>query len=135
MKAHRARWEERHRKGLESSSLEPSPLLLDHAELMRDAPHGPALDLACGYGTRPLNILVSALVVIVTFGLVYLVAVSSLNLPQALLVSFKAFTGAQIDTWGPAAGHPLNFLLALESFLGIFVMTVLVVTFSRKVIR
>jgi len=94
-----------------------------------------ALDLACGYGTRPLSILAAALLVIVAFGLVYLGAVAQLDLPQALLVSFKAFTGAQIDTWGPRAGHPLNFLLALENFLGIFVMTVLVVTFSRKVIR
>jgi SAM-dependent methyltransferase len=50
MNAHRARWEDRHRKELESSSLEPSTLLLDHAELLRDAPAGQALDLACGNG-------------------------------------------------------------------------------------
>jgi SAM-dependent methyltransferase len=50
MNPQRPRWEDRYPKGLASSSLEPSPLLIDHAELLRGAPRGQALDLACGNG-------------------------------------------------------------------------------------
>ncbi|MBI4615967.1 MAG: pentapeptide repeat-containing protein [Planctomycetes bacterium] len=60
-----------------------------------------ALDLACGYGTLPVNV----------------------------------FAASLETSWAPGSGSPLAYVAALESFLGIFIVAVLVVTFSRKVIR
>ena len=48
--ADRGRWEGRHRQSLESATLEPSELLLEFADMLREAPSGPALDIACGNG-------------------------------------------------------------------------------------
>ena len=93
-----------------------------------------ALDRACGYGTKPFNVFLTAFTIIGAFAVVYGVF-GGVRIDQAILYSFRAFAGAKIDTWNPGATDALNYVGAVESFLGIFVVTVLVVTFSRKVIR
>lgn len=113
-----------------------------------------ALDVACGYGTKPANIFVTSLAMLVFFALFYfssgttefvpsgeLALDHSVKLEQtmsfidAVQVSFRTFTNASIEGWVPYTDSWLNYVMMFESFFGFFVMTVLVVTFSRKVIR
>jgi hypothetical protein len=63
------------------------------------------------------------------------VAGASFGFAEAWLFSFKTFVNADLVTFKPKATSWMNYVVACETFLGIFVMTVLVVTFSRKVIR
>ena len=106
-----------------------------------------ALDVACGYGTKPFNIFVTSFVVLLAFSLFYFIlgshfhppsgSAGSTQLPalESLLVSFRTFTNASVGGWEANEESFMNYLMMLESFLGFFGMTVLVVTFSRKVIR
>ena len=106
-----------------------------------------ALDMACGYGTKPLNIFATSLAVLLLFaGFYYSFGGAfapdqgvkcNIALPamEAIQVSFQTFTNASIEGWKAEVGSWLNYIMMLESFLGFFIMTVLVVTFSRKVIR
>ena len=54
---------------------------------------------------------------------------------DALQVSFSIFTNSSITVWTAKAQSWINYILMIESFIGLFTMTVLVLTFSRKVIR
>ena len=106
-----------------------------------------ALDKACGYGTRPLNIFTTSLFILVLFAGFYYAFGSHFHLPdtpgklarlpllEAFLVSFRTFTNAAVGGWLPNQTSWMNYVMMLESFFGLFVITVLVVTFSRKVIR
>ncbi|MBP7020810.1 MAG: pentapeptide repeat-containing protein [Planctomycetes bacterium] len=105
------------------------------------------LDLSCGYGTKPLNILATALIVIFIFAFIYYIFgthflipvelpnVTSISLADAFQVSFSIFTNASLTTWIPHPQSCLNYIMMIESFFGLFTMSVVVVTFSRKVIR
>jgi len=111
------------------------------------APHGVrrvvnyvALELACGYGTRPLNVFMTAVGILFSFALFYFAfggqfTDGPIGLAQGLQLSFRVFTNAEVDSAGPLPGSWMNPVVMLESFLGFFVMMILVVTFSRKVIR
>ena len=106
-----------------------------------------ALDKACGYGTRPLNIFITSMAILVLFAGLYYTFGSHFHLPdtpdklarlpliEAFLVSFRTFTNASVGGWLPNQASWMNYVMMLESFFGLFVITVLVVTFSRKVIR
>lgn len=104
------------------------------------------LDLGCGYGTKPLNILGASLAIIAFFAGVYMmfpeafttgeVSGEHFDVVAALITSFKVFVGSEVGQWYPRFSYTwMSVLLMLESFLGLFIVTVLVVTFSRKVIR
>ncbi|RME82232.1 MAG: hypothetical protein D6785_08110, partial [Planctomycetota bacterium] len=107
-----------------------------------------ALDAGCGYGTKPLNIFFASMLMIALFASLYLLfpgafegppgmdGSSSFGFVDAFVTSFKTFAGSEVGEWHPKATYPaMTLLVMFESFLGIFIMTVLVVTFSRKVIR
>lgn len=110
------------------------------------------LDVFCGYGTKPLNTLLSGFFFICLFALLYfgihqfepLFAVegepqtaAQWSIQHCFFYSFKVFAAAEIPSVEPPA-HPIGALQVLsliEAFLGIFMMTVMVIAFSRKVIR
>ena len=101
-----------------------------------------ALDVACGYGTKPLNILATAISIIIMFALFYsFIGASQFQLVgkfsfwDGLLVSFRTFANAAIGGPEPMGNSWINYVMMPQSFLGLFVIAVLVVTFSRKVIR
>lgn len=108
-----------------------------------------ALDLACGYGTKPLNILFTSLILVFAFAATFMAFPSfpegavecfagtrNLRPVPALMLSFRFFANAEVNTVDPSSPSVfLDFLIMTESYLGFFVMMILVVTFSRKVIR
>ena len=61
--------------------------------------------------------------------------ITSIPFMDALQVSFSIFTNSSITVWTAKAQSWINYILMIESFLGLFIMTVLILTFSRKVIR
>jgi hypothetical protein len=105
------------------------------------------LDVGCGYGTKPLNILFISLATLVIFAAFFCMFPEAFSGPDymknkdfgavaSFVTSFKAFTGAEVGEWHPRADYNIiTLVMMMESFLGIFITTVLVVTFSRKVIR
>lgn len=98
------------------------------------------LDLACGYGTRPKSIALTSLLILMAFALIFWANPSQfqsgdISLGQSIQLSFRTFTNAEVDSAQPLPQTWLNYLIMVESFTGVFVMLVLVVTFSRKVIR
>lgn len=107
-----------------------------------------ALDLSCGYGTRPANILATSLAVVLGFAALFigldraapgrhfaLEPGAMLTYEDALMFSYKTFINADLVTVDPVRASWINALVAGEAFVGIFAVTVLVITFSRKVIR
>ncbi len=112
-----------------------------------------ALDVACGYGTNPLKIFLTSLVTLLAFSLFYLsmsgefvpsgdlayprqtFSGPSLSFLDSVQLSFRTFTNASVEGWVPYTDSWVNYIMMVESFIGFFVMTILVVTFSRKVIR
>lgn len=101
-----------------------------------------ALDVACGYGTRPFNIFASSMAVLFAFAIFYFVFGSSqfeakgaLSFWDFILVSFRTFANASVGGAEPISNSWINYVMMMESFLGLFVITILAVTFSRKVIR
>ncbi|MEK7482782.1 MAG: thioredoxin family protein [Planctomycetota bacterium] len=121
------------------------------------------LDIVCGYGTKPINTLFSAATIIFSFALFYwglnqiqphfgadvlsgvanntelsrLLTSEYNSLQHCLFYSFKIFTATEIPSVEPSIHplHPIHVLILIESFLGIFMITILVIAFSRKVIR
>lgn len=111
------------------------------------------LDTLCGYGTKPINTLISAATIIFTFALIYfglnqiqphfgtdnpeILTAEYNSLQQCIFFSFKVFTATEIPSVEPRIYplHPIHVLILIESFLGIFMITILVIAFSRKVIR
>jgi hypothetical protein len=102
------------------------------------------LDLGCGYGTKPINVFITSIVMLLVFAAIYYVPTGHftsqspsdrISVFAALELSFKIFTNAEISSADPRSSSWLKLVMMFESFLGFFVMMVLVVTYSRKVIR
>jgi hypothetical protein len=109
------------------------------------------LDRGCGYGTSPMRAVTAALVLVLTFALVYMLRVESLyidrapfdgppiSLPNRLMIglttSVAAFTSGFGDLRDVARGGIMNVFLVVESLLGTLLWGLFIVAFSRKVIR
>ncbi|MDF1666230.1 MAG: pentapeptide repeat-containing protein [Planctomycetota bacterium] len=103
------------------------------------------LDLGCGYGTRPGNVFFTSLILLAFFAAVYYFSGGKftgtvdgnghVSMFEALELSFRIFTNAEVSSAEPARSSWLKYVMMAESSLGFFVMMVLVVTYSRKVIR
>lgn len=124
-----------------------------------------ALDLACGYGTKPINILWTFLILLGGFALFFLLADAlvgpyfdlpgadtvaaadataaaddatddpRLHLGQAIVFSFKTLFNAEIGDIKARPDTWLEYVVMLQSALGFGVLMLLVATFSRKVVR
>jgi hypothetical protein len=91
--------------------------------------------LLCGYGERPARAIVSALVIVLGLGSIYIAGTSSIDLAYYFsLVSFTAIgyggwvDSASVVSWVKALG-------AVEAVLGVFMMALFVTTFTRKMSR
>jgi hypothetical protein len=96
-----------------------------------------ALGLLYGYGERPWRIVSWAAAVVLGLALVYLLpGVLSGGFPEALYYSAVSFTALGYGHWAPEPqGWAGKFLGAGESFIGVFMMALFLVTFTRKMTR
>lgn len=98
-------------------------------------------DLCCGYGTKPLRLLLLAMGVVVAFALVYLGGASALRHPagqpfqfaQAFYYSFMVFSTMGSSEIEPLLDSCLKYVVSIEAFLGIFLTTLFVGTCTRKI--
>ena len=107
------------------------------------------LDKGSGYGTRPLNIAVMTILIILLFGGFYYFASSqiivggsplSLSNPLDRLGFCIYFSSVSFVTLGAENLYPnyyswLKYVVTFQAFTGFFMMTLFVVTVTRKVIR
>lgn len=105
------------------------------------------LELGCGYGTRPLRIMGSSLVVILFFGFLFGFFSSqfvymgpekitpTFGWSNALYFSTATFTTMGFGDWAPHPNSLMRFWITLEAFLGIFTMSLFTAVFTRKIIR
>ncbi len=100
------------------------------------------LDITCGYGTNPVNIFPTLAAVLLFFSGFFFFFGSHFTSPQplsimeSLQVSFCTMTNLSLGNWVAKQDSWIQYVMMLESFLGFLIMNVVVViTFSRKVIR
>jgi hypothetical protein len=109
------------------------------------------LDRGCGYGTNPMRAVAAALVMMLSFALIYMIGIERLHidhapfegpatsLPNRLMIglttSVAAFTSGFGDLRDVARGGIMNVFLIVESLLGTLLWGLFIVAFSRKVIR
>lgn len=105
------------------------------------------VDRGTGYGTQPLNIAIVALFMIALFGYIYSqfpeefiidepgVTHTQVTLAQAIYFSFATFTTMGLNNIQPKLDSPICYCTGIEAFLGIFIMTLFVGTYTRKIIR
>jgi len=90
--------------------------------------------LLCGYGERYGNVVVAALVII--FGLAVVYVYGGLNLAYAIYFSAVSFTALGYGSWVNITPEGwVQALGAVESFLGVFMMALFLITFVRKMTR
>ena len=90
--------------------------------------------LLCGYGERYANVVIAALVII--FGLAVVYVYGGLNLAYAIYFSAVSFTALGSASWVNITPEGwVRALGAVESFLGVFMMALFLVTFIRKMTR
>jgi hypothetical protein len=108
------------------------------------------LDRGCGYGTSPSRAVLSAVLIILAFAVIYAAGVELLHVDRtpfdgapttfanrwmiAALTSVAAFTSGFGDIRGTAQAW-MNVPLIAESLLGTLLWGLFIVAFSRKVIR
>ena len=103
-------------------------------------------DLGFGYGTRPMNIALVALSLVLIFaGMFYAfpagiadhtgAMIKSLSFLDSIHLSVLTFASMEFSSHQPHALHALKYAFALEGLLGIFLITLFVATISRKIIR
>lgn len=108
------------------------------------------VDRGTGYGTQPMNIAIVALSIIALFGYIYsqfpeefvidqpvnaIQAGPTLGLAQSIYFSFSTFTTMGLNNLQPKLDSPICYCTGIEAFLGIFLMTLFVGTYTRKIIR
>jgi hypothetical protein len=91
------------------------------------------VSILCGYGEEPERVVISALVII--FGLSIVYVFGGLNLTYAIYFSAVSFVALGYGSWAHAPVGWIQGLGAAESFLGVFMMALFLVTFTRKMTR
>ncbi len=100
-----------------------------------------AFDLVCGYGERWANALLSALIVILSYTFLYMPfpLLTPSNDVTSRVVDYLYFSAVTFSNLGSQDLLPYNayhrFLMFSESVLGLFLVTMIIVIFTRKVIR
>jgi len=89
--------------------------------------------LLCGYGENYERVVVSALVII--FGLAVVYVYGGLNLAYAIYFSAVSFTALGYGSWADTPIGWVQGVGATESFLGVFMMALFLITFFRKMTR
>ena len=89
--------------------------------------------LLCGYGEKPERVVVSALVII--FGLAIAYRFGGLSLPYSIYYSFVSFTALGYGSWVPVPTDWVKGLGVAEAVIGVFMMALFLVTFTKKTTR
>ena len=101
------------------------------------------VDRGTGYGTQPLNITIVAFSIILLFASIYAQFPNGLNyakqydfgFSQAIYFSFATFTTMGFGDIQPRLDSIMRFVVSAEAFIGLFIMTLFVGTYTRKIIR
>ncbi len=106
------------------------------------------LDLGCGYGTKPFRTLGLSFILVLSFGFIYFLALGTQPSPESygfnadivnkLIYGFDssliAFSGGYSDLPNRICGS-LKIIAMIEYMIGVVLMGLFIVAFSRKVIR
>ncbi len=95
------------------------------------------LRILCGYGENWERVIISAAAVIFGLALIYL-AIGTLSpntFLNSLYYSAVSFTALGYGSWAPQPTGSVKALGAFEAFIGIFMMALFLVTFTRKMTR
>ena len=107
---------------------QPNPLNRAFAKL---------ISLLCGYGEKPERTVISALIIIFGLAFTYF-AIGTLN-PNSFLdclyYSFVSFTAVGYGAWVKESIGWVKWLGVIETILGVFMMALFLVTFTRKMTR
>lgn len=93
------------------------------------------VSLICGYGERPFRVVASGAVVVFGLAAVYYL-LGGLTLPYSLYYSAVSFTALGYGSW--AFRPPEDWVQAVgaaESFIGVFMIALFLITFTRKMRR
>ncbi|BBM86038.1 ion channel [Candidatus Uabimicrobium amorphum] len=104
-----------------------------------------ALDLGCGYGTRPFRITVTSIFIALGFAALYGyfphefgyngAQQGVFDWSNATYFSIATFTTMGFGDWAPNPDSIFRYVVTIEAFVGIFTMALFVGAFTRKVIR
>ena len=102
-------------------------------------------DLGCGYGTKPFHVTILAAFVILLFSFLFwgngnqflidTKPAEQITFPQAFYISAMTFTTLGTEGIAPNFHHWIKYCLVLEGFLGLFLMTVFVGIYTRKMAK
>lgn len=95
------------------------------------------LRLLCGYGEEWLRVIIWAAAVVFGLALIYF-AIGTLTpntFLNSLYYSAVSFTALGYGTWAPQPTGWVKGLGAVEAFVGVFMMALFLVTFTRKMTR
>jgi len=94
-------------------------------------------DLLCGYGEKPWKVVASAGVVVFGLALVYfgIGTLTPNTFLNSLYYSAVSFTALGYGSWAPQPTGWVKGLGAFEAFVGVFMMALFLITFTRKMTR
>lgn len=92
------------------------------------------LRLLCGYGERPLSVVISAVTVVLVMA-IGIWAASALTFLDSLYYSAVSFTALGYGLWVSAPEGWVKALGATEAFIGVFMIALFLITFVRKMTR
>ena len=96
------------------------------------------LSILCGYGERPFRVVASATVVVLGLALIYFIIGSVWEwwaFWKSLYFSAVSFTALGYGSWLQMTNDWIRAIGAFESFVGVFMMALFLITFIRKMTR
>jgi hypothetical protein len=95
------------------------------------------LSILCGYGERPLRVIASAAAIVFGLALLYFIigTLTPNTFLNSLYYSAVSFTALGYGSWAPEPVGWVKGFGAFEAFLGVFMMALFLVTFTRKMTR
>ena len=91
------------------------------------------LRILCGYGEKPELVIASAAVIILSMAGIY--SISELTFPSSLYYSAVSFVALGYGGWINTPAAWVRAFGAIEVFIGVFMMALFLVTFTRKMTR
>ncbi len=111
------------------------------AQMWREKPHLKlwywAMRMLCGYGERPERVVISAAAIVFGLAIAYFLwgSFSSSSFADTLYYSVASFTALGYGNWAPQPTGWAKGVGAAEAVLGVSMMALFLVTFTRKMIR
>ena len=95
------------------------------------------ITILCGYGEKPERVVVSALVIIFGLAIAYHLfgSFNTFSFWDKLYYSAISFTAVGYGNWAPQPTGWAKGMGAIEAFIGVFMMALFLVTFTRKMTR